>query len=193
INQVRELREENGRLREELGRSKVEIDTVKARVTTLESEKQASHEQIQKQERLNAIQANQDTLMQSLRRFGAVSKNERGIIVTLPESIWSAPRAASLLAAADAKLIGIAEILAANPDYRVAIEAHTDGRGTADELQSLTDQRSTTLRQAFLNLGVQETRLEARGLGSTLPIAPNSTAANRAKNRRVTLVLVPAV
>jgi outer membrane protein OmpA-like peptidoglycan-associated protein len=37
--------------------------------------------------------------------------------------------------------------------------------------------------------GVEESRIAATGLGSTKPVAPNDTAAGRAKNRRVEVVI----
>ena len=192
-NQVRELRDENGKLREELGRVRVEADTAKARVTALESEKAASDQQRQSDQKRMALQANEGTFMQSLRRFGTVAKNERGIVLTLPETFWTAPRAASLSAAADAKLGSLGELLAANPDYKIVIESHTDDRGTAEELENLTQQRATNLSSRLYGFGVANGSIEAKGLGATLPVAPNTTNANRAKNRRVQLILVPNV
>jgi outer membrane protein OmpA-like peptidoglycan-associated protein len=32
-----------------------------------------------------------------------------------------------------------------------------------------------------------------KGMGATLPVAPNTTNVNRAKNRRVNLILVPNI
>lgn len=192
-NQLRELREENGKLREELGRVRVEADNAKARVTALESEKAAGEQQRQLEQRKATLEANEGDFMQSLRRFGTVAKTERGIVVTLPETFWTAPRSASLAAASDAKLGSLGELLAANPDYRVLIESHTDDRGTADELEGLTQQRALTIAERLSGAGVAGARMEAKGLGASLPVAPNTTNANRARNRRVQLVIVPNI
>ena len=62
-----------------------------------------------------------------------------------------------------------------------------------EELQALTEQRSQALSQQLSGFGVASGRIEAKGLGSSLPVAPNTTVANRAKNRRVHLILVPTV
>jgi len=191
--QIKELRAENGRLREELGRTKVEADNAKARVEAIENERRAAEEQKAREQRAGGLQSSQPAFMQSLRKFGSVSKNERGIILTLPENYWSAARASSFAPAADAKLGPLGELLANNPDYKVVIESHTDDRGTSEELSALTDQRARSLAERLTGFGVADARIEMKGMGATLPVAPNTTNVNRAKNRRVNLILVPNI
>lgn len=193
VTQIRELRAENGRLREELGRTKVEADNAKARIETIENERRAEQDQRAREQRIGSLESGQPALMQSLRRFGAVSKNERGIIVTLPETYWSAARASSFSPAADPKLSSLGEILANNPDYKVVIESHTDDKGTPEELSSLTEQRARLIADRLAGFGVTSTRIEVKGMGAMLPVAPNTTNVNRAKNRRVNLILVPNI
>ena len=191
--QIRELRTENGRLREELGRAKVEADNAKSRIDTLENERRVAEEQRAKEQRVGTLEAGQPAFMQSLRRFGSVSKNERGIILTLPETYWSAARTSSFAPTADTKLGPLGELLANNPDYRVVIESHTDDKGTAEELSALTEQRARLIAERLVGFGVANARIETKGMGATLPIAPNTTIGNRAKNRRINLILVPNI
>jgi outer membrane protein OmpA-like peptidoglycan-associated protein len=191
--QIKELRAENGRLREELGRAKVEADNLKARIESVENERRASDDQRAKDERINSLQAGQGALMQSLRPFGSVARNDRGIVLTLPENFWSAIRSTAFAPSADAKLSSLAQILTSNADYRVIIESHTDNRGTAEELAGLTQQRSQAIGERLTGFGVAESRIEAKGLAAGIPVAPNTTNANRAKNRRVQLILVPNI
>ena len=191
--QIKELRTENGRLREELGRARVEADNAKSRLETVENERRASEEQRAKQDRVNNLTAAQGPLMLSLRQFGTVAKTERGIVVTIPENFWSAIRSTAFAPSADAKLSSLAQILSENADYRVIIESHTDNRGTDDELAGLTQQRSQAIGQRLAGFGVSESRIEAKGLAAGIPVAPNTTNASRAKNRRVQLILVPSI
>ena len=191
--QIRELRAENGRLREELGRTKTEADNAKARIDVLETERRQAEEQRLREQRIGGLQAGQPAFMDSLRRFGSVSKNERGIILTLPENYWSAARSSSFAPAADAKLGSLGGLLANNPDYKVVIESHTDDRGTPEELGSLTEQRARLLAERLSGFGVTTGRIEIKAMGASLPIAPNTTNANRARNRRVNLILVPNI
>jgi outer membrane protein OmpA-like peptidoglycan-associated protein len=131
--------------------------------------------------------------MQALRKFGSVSKTERGIVLTLPESFWSAPRAADFAPAADPKVTSLGETLANNPDYRITIESHTDNRGTPEELEDLTQKRSRAIADRLSAFGIDGGRIESKGLGASLPIAPNTTTANRARNRRVQIIMSPVI
>jgi outer membrane protein OmpA-like peptidoglycan-associated protein len=159
----------------------------------LENENQSIKSQSDRQERLNRIQAGEQSLIATLKRVGTVVKNERGVIVTLPETFWSGIRATGFAPNADAKLTTLSDILNGNPDYSVVIESHTDNKGTPEELQSLTDQRAQAIAARLTSLGVADGRLKASGMGATLPIAPNTTNANRNRNRRVQIVLTPSI
>ena len=131
--------------------------------------------------------------MTSLRKFGTVTKTERGIVLTLAETYWSGPRASSFAPVATPRLTSLGELLVSNPDYRVQIESHTDATGDPNELTSLTDQRSKAIAERLSQLGVADSRIEPRGLGATLPVAPNTTNASKARNRRVQMILVPSI
>lgn len=191
--QVKDLRDENGRLRDELARLRLEADDAKSKLTALQGQNDAAEQQRLRGERMASLQANQAALISSLKRFGAVTKNERGIVLTLPENFWSGTRLSSFAPNADAKLTSIAEILNQNPDYRVLIESHTDNRGTPEELESLTQQRSQALVERIRTLGVAGARMEGKGMGASLPVVPNTTNANRARNRRVQIILSPSI
>lgn len=191
--QIRELRAENGKLREELGRIKVEFDNARARLDAYDNEKRSAEEQRERDAKIAQIQSNEPAFIQSLRRYGTVSKTERGIMLTLPESFWTAPRAASLAPAAEPKVTSLGETLANNPDYRISIESHTDDRGTQEELETLTRHRSQAIAERLSAFGIESRRIETKGLGASLPIAPNTTNINRAKNRRVQLIISPVI
>ncbi len=190
---IKELRAENGRLREELGRTRVEADNAKAALEQAENARRNSEEQREREARVNALVTAQPEMMQSLKRFGTVAKTDRGIVVTLPENFWAGIRSSSFAPTADGKLSGIAQVLMGNPDYRVLIESHTDNRGTDEELAGLTQQRSQAIGERLAAFGVAAARIEAKGFAASIPVAPNSTNANRAKNRRVQLILIPAI
>jgi outer membrane protein OmpA-like peptidoglycan-associated protein len=190
-NQVKDLRDELGKLREEMGRIKVEAQTDKQKLEQYEREKREAQQQVELQNRVAQFQANQGTLLQSLRQFGAVRQNERGIVLTLPENFWTSARVSSFAPNGETKITSLAQVLAGNPDYKISIESHTDNRGTPDELQTLTQERAQAIADKIVSLGTSQDRIEAKGLGSTLPVAANTTVANRAKNRRVEIVLTP--
>jgi outer membrane protein OmpA-like peptidoglycan-associated protein len=189
--QVKDLQDELGKAREELGKIKVESQSDKQRLEQIETEKQAALQQQEQQNKLAQFQANQGLLLQTLKQFGTVRQNERGIILVLPENYWTSSRVSSFSATAQPKVASLAQILASNPDYKISIEAHTDNKGTPEELQSLTQERAQAIADKLVGLGTNQDRVEAKGMGATLPIVANTTVSNRAKNRRVEIVLTP--
>lgn len=193
---ISDLRSENQRLRDEITKirdenSKIrgESEDAKLRLARMEGEKQAVETQRQAEERLERIRAAQPILKQSLKQFGAVRDSGRGIAVTLPENIFTNPRETALSTAGETKLQQLAQLLANNPDYRFVIESHTDDKGNADELMALTQERAKILAERLISFGIPQARLQANGAGATFPLVPNTTPANRAKNRRVEITL----
>lgn len=192
-NQVKELRAELGRAREELGQTKSEAEVVKSKLTDIESAQQAETRRREEADRLAQLQANQGILMQTLKRFGTVEQTDRGIVLNLPENYWSAIRAANFSVTAEPKLVSLGEILASNSDYKIVVEAHTDNKGTPEELEALTQTRAQSIADKLTSLGVAQNRVAVKGYGAALPVAANTTNLNRAKNRRVQVILVPNI
>jgi outer membrane protein OmpA-like peptidoglycan-associated protein len=193
MTQNKELRDELGKMREELGKTKVETESFKTRLNQIETQSQAEQQQRERDNKVSALSANQPVLMQTLKRFGTVAGSDRGIILTLPETFWAGTRVSSFSTTADLKLQQISQILADNPDYKILVEAHTDDKGVPEELQTLTQERATAITDKMVVLGISQNRLEAKGLGATFPLVSNTTNANRAKNRRVQVILVPNI
>jgi outer membrane protein OmpA-like peptidoglycan-associated protein len=191
--QIKDLRTENGRLREELGRTKVEFDNAKSRLEVLDNERRTAEEQRDRDAKIAAIAANEPAFMTALKKFGTVTKTERGIVLTLPENYWAAPRTADFSPAADPKMTSLSEVIANNPDYQIVIESHTDDRGNPEELQDLTQKRSRAVADKLSAYGIDGARVESKGMGATLPIAPNTTNINRARNRRVQIIMSPVL
>ncbi|MGI9036861.1 MAG: OmpA family protein [Pyrinomonadaceae bacterium] len=191
--QIKQLRDENAQLREELGKVRGDAENAKVELAKFQGQQQAADAQREQAEKLARIQANMPILMQSLKPFGAVRQTERGIVLTLNETYFGGIRANNLSAGGDSKLSNLATALANTPDYKIVVESHTDNEGTPDELQTLTDARAQIITAKLTAGGVDAARVEAKGFGATLPIAPNTTNLNRAKNRRVDVILTPNV
>ncbi len=183
-NQVRELQAENDRLRAEAEEAKIRLARMEARQNLLEEERA-------KQQKLENLRANSTVLKQSLSRFGKVDDTDRGIELTLEENYWDGIRVSSFSQNYMAKVDELARVLANTPDYAIKIESHTDNSGEAELLRVLTTERAQAIADKLMSVGVALDRLEINGYGATSPVVPNSTGANRAKNRRVQLVLVP--
>lgn len=102
---------------------------------------------------------------------------------------------ANIRPAAEPALQDIARAIQAAPAGSVAIEGHTDSKGTASYNQTLSLKRANAVLQWLANHGVDKARLAAKGYGDTRPVQPNALAngadnpAGRAQNRRVEFVL----
>ncbi|MBI3137774.1 MAG: OmpA family protein [Sphingobacteriales bacterium] len=72
----------------------------------------------------------------------------------------------------------------------IRIEGHTDSIGTDNRNNQLSGQRSEAVKNWLLQNGwLPGTLLTVHGYGRTRPVASNQTAAGRAQNRRVELIL----
>jgi len=87
----------------------------------------------------------------------------------------------------------IIEIVNEYEEYNVNIKGHTDNTpiSTAQFASNweLSAIRATTVLKYLINGGVDPVRLTATGYGDLIPLLPNNSAENRAKNRRVEFVL----
>jgi outer membrane protein OmpA-like peptidoglycan-associated protein len=84
----------------------------------------------------------------------------------------------------------LAELFKSKPEIRLAeVQGHTDNTGSAVYNQRLSQGRAQAVVDALVRLGVAPDRLVAKGYGADKPIAPNNTDANRAKNRRVQVMI----
>jgi len=78
-----------------------------------------------------------------------------------------------------------ATTLQENPATTVTIIGHTDSTGTPEINQPLSVDRAARTRDYLAARGVNPSRITIEGRGEREPIASNSDAASRARNRRV--------
>jgi outer membrane protein OmpA-like peptidoglycan-associated protein len=84
----------------------------------------------------------------------------------------------------------LAELFKSKPEIRLAeVQGHTDNTGSAVYNQRLSQGRAQAVVDTLVRLGVSSDRLVAKGYGADKPLVPNSTDANRAKNRRVQVII----
>jgi OmpA-OmpF porin, OOP family len=79
----------------------------------------------------------------------------------------------------------LAEAVKGCPGRTIEIGAHTDAEGAEDRNQALSERRAQAVVDFLEREGVPATAMRAIGYGQTRPIAPNDTAENKQKNRRV--------
>jgi chemotaxis protein MotB len=90
----------------------------------------------------------------------------------------------------------LANVIKSEPSMDVMIEGHTDSRtinnATVQDNWDLSVKRATSIvRLLESKYKIDGSRLIAAGRGSTVPLVENTTNANRAKNRRTRIVILP--
>jgi len=130
-------------------------------------------------------------LTSTLSRLAKVREEARGVIVTLPGSIYFNVNKADVKPAMQEQLVKIARALAAVPDQNLLIEGHTDSDGASEYNLSLSELRAQSVQKILLSGGIADERMKIKGYGETKPIADNATPVGKAQNRRVEIVLEP--
>lgn len=83
----------------------------------------------------------------------------------------------------------LTNILVNNSNLRVRIVGHTDSTGDEEKNVELSKQRAEEVKNYLVNTsGIDESRVQTRGLGSAKPVAANNTREGRQKNRRTEVI-----
>jgi outer membrane protein OmpA-like peptidoglycan-associated protein len=77
-----------------------------------------------------------------------------------------------------------------NRNVYLEIQGHTDNTGSPDANMRLGDERAEAVRLFLNQNGVALNRMSTISYGQTSPVAPNTTHAGRAQNRRVVLIVL---
>jgi len=72
---------------------------------------------------------------------------------------------------------------------KVGVYGHTDNTGNPLANQKLSEERASSVAKYLMNKGLAGNRIESKGYGQDQPVADNKTAAGKAQNRRVQIVL----
>lgn len=135
-------------------------------------------------------------------KFRTLGKNEvleteiteRGLVVHILESTLFDQGSAELKPKAMAVLDLIAEQLTGRPNH-IRVEGHTDDSPIRTSIYpsnwELSSARATTVVRYYSeNNGIPAHRISALGYGQFRPVAPNNSIENRARNRRVDVVIL---
>ncbi|MDX1271066.1 OmpA family protein [Bizionia paragorgiae] len=95
-------------------------------------------------------------------------------------------------------LAKVATVINGKPDFEAMVEGHTDNvpyrqrEGLIDNWD-LSVKRSTSIVRALQDLGVAPSKLIAAGRSEYVPLVDNTTAENRAINRRTKILIMPRI
>jgi len=96
---------------------------------------------------------------------------------------------AQLTAASRAALERVGKALLTVGIDRLRLEGHTDSQGTAGYNHRLSVARAKSVSRALMAVGMRPENILVHGWGMSRPVADNRTAAGRAENRRVAIIV----
>ena len=151
----------------------------------LQAKYDASQQQVQQQQKQIA-----DYQTQLGRLQGAIKYTVNSDLLFAPGSWKMNARGQQIIA-------GFAQKLAPTQQNKLLVSGYTDNTPIGPQLQQqgitsneeLSQKRADAVMQFLISQGVQPDLVTAKGFGDADPVAPNNTAAGRAKNRRVELSL----
>jgi chemotaxis protein MotB len=122
-----------------------------------------------------------------------VTQSNRGISVEINASLLFASGQAQLRPESERALQQVARVLA-NSEQGIQVEGYTDDTPiSTSQFPSnweLSAARASSVVRLFSASGVAEPRLSAIGYGPNRPVTPNESAEGRARNRRVTVMIL---
>jgi outer membrane protein OmpA-like peptidoglycan-associated protein len=127
-------------------------------------------------------------LLEQFNRVLPTTDAGRGLVVNMGDVLFATGKA-ELNSQAEIALAKLTGVVLNYPSLRLAIGGYTDSTGGADFNQKLSQNRAESVLSFLVSQGLDTSTLSAQGFGMSDPVADNSTADGRQKNRRVELVV----
>lgn len=109
--------------------------------------------------------------------------------ITVEDTITFATGSAVLQQSSETLLNQGLALLSIRPTMTITIVGHTDSRGSEESNLALSQARASSVKQWFVDQGVDGNRLSALGRGASEPIADNATSDGQRQNRRIQFFL----
>ena len=122
---------------------------------------------------------------------------EKGVVfVSISDKLLFSSGSYNVTNAAKQVLGKVAQVVNNKPDFEFMVEGHTDNvpyqSGVLLDNWDLSVKRATSIVRILQNdFGVEPARMTAAGRSHYIPLLPHDSAANRAKNRRTRIVVLP--
>ncbi|WP_147676827.1 OmpA/MotB family protein [Algibacter pacificus] len=123
---------------------------------------------------------------------------EKGVVfISIADKLLFQSGSYTVTAKAKEILAKVAKVINSKPNFEAMIEGHTDSRsyqkGLLLDNWDLSVKRATSVVRILQSYDVSPTQLVAAGRSSYTPLVDNDTAANRARNRRTRVILLPKI
>ena len=136
--------------------------------------------------------AQERELRQSLAGTGAeVTNTGSQLRVILPEAVTFRTASATVDSSFIPALQTVSQSLRQHPASTVRVVGHTDNVGSAAYNNQLSQDRAMAVARVLVANGTAASRISVSGRGFYEPITSNASAAGRAANRRVEIVITP--
>jgi chemotaxis protein MotB len=151
--------------------------------------------QTRQREQMRGIAQDILRVLDTLVRDGQVkvTQSNRGVAVEINASVLFASGQAQLRADSGRALQQVARVLATG-EQSIQVEGYTDNAPiSTSQFPSnweLSAARASSVVRLFIDNGLAEARLSVIGYGPNRPVASNDTVEGRARNRRVTLMIL---
>jgi chemotaxis protein MotB len=136
-----------------------------------------------------------------------VSARRGQLVISLPSEVLFPSGSADLSKQGEYAAVEVAAVLKKFGDRRFIVVGHTDNQdfakpkaGTPEantcvpkDNWQLSTERALTVTRVMVTAGMKQENLIAAGVGDHDPIASNSTAEGRQRNRRIEIALLPAI
>lgn len=84
----------------------------------------------------------------------------------------------------------VAKMMKQYTNLKFTIEGHTDSDGDEASNLELSAQRALAVKNALIEFGIDQNRLQTEGKGESVPVSDNTTPEGKANNRRVEFVTI---
>ena len=118
-----------------------------------------------------------------------VRKNKEGVVIGMNAILFDFD-SDTLTPAARNEIKRISDVLKKYSDREIRISGYTDSSGRPDYNRKLSRRRARSVLKTLRKLGIPGKNMSYKGFGEANPIAPNTTRAGRARNRRVEILIV---
>lgn len=198
--------EQNRGLLEEIQIKEGELLSERTRLDSLSKELSSRIARVEELEKLvtdkealmNALKTALTDALVSFKGNGlSVEQREGKVYVSMENKLLFQSGSWSVANTGKQALKKLGNVLAANPEIAVLIEGHTDsdpyiGNDNLSGNWDLSTKRATEIVKLLLkNNKIKAENLTAAGRGQHQPLATNKTAAGKAKNRRIEVILSP--
>jgi outer membrane protein OmpA-like peptidoglycan-associated protein len=131
-------------------------------------------------------QLNSDEVFEAVIDMVPIATGERIVL----KNIFFESGSANLNSKSETELNTLFEFLSNNATLKIEIGGHTDNIGVDEANLKLSEERALAVKMFLVEKGIPASRINAKGYGETVPIAPNTDETGRKQNRRTEFTVI---